>query len=180
MKREIEKLNLTKRQYKFIASFLISIAVVIFASVFYTAEISVALSVVFIIVGTEFIVFGFLFNLVADMLQKCDDKDILDNHCLTKKNKRSTLCIASAVVIMLVLLSMSYYFVNKNAFQKAEIVTTDEAETEVETAEVLYVYITEKGERYHYNDTCSKGNYFQVTIDEALEKGLTPCKRCVK
>lgn len=41
------------------------------------------------------------------------------------------------------------------------------------------VYITKTGKRYHYSPDCSK-NSFETTLSEALEKGLTPCKKCVE
>lgn len=40
------------------------------------------------------------------------------------------------------------------------------------------VYITKTGKRYHYNDHCNGGTYFESTLDEALSRGLTPCKKC--
>lgn len=41
------------------------------------------------------------------------------------------------------------------------------------------VYITKTGKRYHYNDHCNGGTYFEATLDDALSRGLTPCKKCV-
>ena len=180
MIREIEKLNLTKRQYKLIGNFLVCMSVMVLLAVFYTAELSVALSVVFIVVGLEFLVFGCVFNLTVNRINKLPEEDVLKYHCITKKNKRITFCVIVVVMIMLMFLTLSYYFVIEDTTQQESIVISEEKETEEQTTQVLYVYITENGERYHFNDNCSKGEYFQVTIDEALEKGLTPCKRCVE
>lgn len=40
------------------------------------------------------------------------------------------------------------------------------------------VYYTETGSRYHYDSKCGRGEYFPCTLDEALDMGLTPCKKC--
>jgi hypothetical protein len=42
------------------------------------------------------------------------------------------------------------------------------------------VYITNTGKCYHYNSHCGSGNYFEVSLDEALGMGLKPCKKCVE
>lgn len=40
------------------------------------------------------------------------------------------------------------------------------------------VWIYETGSRYHSHHGCSGGNDWQVSIDEARNRGLTPCKKC--
>ena len=42
------------------------------------------------------------------------------------------------------------------------------------------IYYTKTGKSYHYNDNCGRGTYYECTLDEALEMGLEPCKKCVK
>lgn len=42
------------------------------------------------------------------------------------------------------------------------------------------VYRTPSGKRYHISPTCGGENSYEVTLDEATEAGLTPCKKCVK
>lgn len=42
------------------------------------------------------------------------------------------------------------------------------------------VYRTPSGKRYHINSECGGKNSYEVTMDEALREGLTPCKRCIK
>lgn len=42
------------------------------------------------------------------------------------------------------------------------------------------IYCTKTGKSYHYNDNCGSGNYYECTLEEALERGLEPCKKCVK
>ena len=41
------------------------------------------------------------------------------------------------------------------------------------------IYITKNGIRYHYDETCNGGTYILSTLKEALQKGLTPCEKCV-
>lgn len=66
------------------------------------------------------------------------------------------------------------------------------SETSTETSKIIdssnsstvkvqnIVYFTKSGKRYHYINNCGKGTYYECTIEEAKEKGLTPCKKCVK
>ncbi len=42
------------------------------------------------------------------------------------------------------------------------------------------VYYTKSGKRYHYENPCGRGTYYECTLDEAIAKGLTPCDKCVK
>ena len=41
------------------------------------------------------------------------------------------------------------------------------------------VYYTRTGSKYHYLNPCGKGTYFACTLQEALDKGLEPCSKCV-
>ena len=41
------------------------------------------------------------------------------------------------------------------------------------------VYVTETGKRYHYSSSCNGGRYYASTLEDALARGLTPCKKCV-
>lgn len=40
------------------------------------------------------------------------------------------------------------------------------------------VYVTPTGSKYHYSSTCNGGNYSATTLDAALARGLTACKKC--
>ncbi|MBO5370160.1 MAG: hypothetical protein J6B23_05735 [Clostridia bacterium] len=42
------------------------------------------------------------------------------------------------------------------------------------------VYITPSGKKYHFNSGCAGKNSVETTLAEALNKNLTPCKKCVK
>lgn len=43
-----------------------------------------------------------------------------------------------------------------------------------------YVYRTPKGERYHLDPDCGGKNSYEVTLNKAKSKGLTPCQKCAK
>ena len=40
------------------------------------------------------------------------------------------------------------------------------------------VYVTPTGKRYHYDNNCNGGTYTPTTLDDAVNRGLTPCKKC--
>lgn len=40
------------------------------------------------------------------------------------------------------------------------------------------VYRTKTGKKYHYDNNCNGGTYYEVTLEEAENAGLTPCKKC--
>ena len=42
------------------------------------------------------------------------------------------------------------------------------------------IYITKTGKRYHYDNHCNGGTYYESTLSEALRRGLTPCQKCVQ
>lgn len=42
------------------------------------------------------------------------------------------------------------------------------------------VYRTPKGKRYHFDPNCGGKNSYQITIDDAVASGLTPCKKCAR
>ncbi len=41
------------------------------------------------------------------------------------------------------------------------------------------VYITKTGTKYHSTYTCGKNDYYECTLEEALEMGLEPCGKCI-
>lgn len=47
------------------------------------------------------------------------------------------------------------------------------------TPEVQTVYITKTGSHYHYDPNCNGGTYYESTLEEATNLGLTPCAKCV-
>lgn len=42
------------------------------------------------------------------------------------------------------------------------------------------VYITKSGKKYHSKNSCGRGNFTAVSLEEALSKGYSPCKKCFK
>ncbi len=64
-------------------------------------------------------------------------------------------------------------------------ITKDSSSSERETDENVIkesteVYYTKTGKRYHTSESCAGKTALVCTLDEALEKGLTPCKKCVQ
>ena len=43
-----------------------------------------------------------------------------------------------------------------------------------------FVYVTSTGKRYHLASTCGGKNSYRATLKAALNRGLTPCKKCAK
>lgn len=41
------------------------------------------------------------------------------------------------------------------------------------------IYITDTGQRYHYDNHCNGGTYHPGTWEEVRRRNLTPCSRCV-
>lgn len=41
------------------------------------------------------------------------------------------------------------------------------------------IYVTETGKKYHYDSTCNGGTYYKSTLEDAKDRGLTPCKKCI-
>lgn len=60
-----------------------------------------------------------------------------------------------------------------------EITMTTETTIKENISNSRTVYVTSTGKKYHYNSTCNGGNYSATTLDKALARGLTPCKKCV-
>lgn len=42
------------------------------------------------------------------------------------------------------------------------------------------VYITKSGKKYHSKNSCGRGKFTAIGLDEALSKGYLPCKKCFK
>lgn len=41
------------------------------------------------------------------------------------------------------------------------------------------IYITRTGSKYHYDDHCNGGTYWEVPLSTAIGMGLKPCDKCV-
>lgn len=69
----------------------------------------------------------------------------------------------------------------ENTDVSSEITNTSKS---IETDNIVtngeYVFRTPSGKRYHFSETCGGKNSYEVSFDEAIDDGLTPCKKCVK
>jgi len=54
-----------------------------------------------------------------------------------------------------------------------------EKAAQAEAAKPRTIYVTKTGKRYHYDGSCNGGTYYASTLENALARGLTPCKKCV-
>ena len=43
----------------------------------------------------------------------------------------------------------------------------------------VHIYVTKTGKRYHYDNSCNGGTYYEATLAEAKGRGLTACDKCV-
>ncbi len=41
------------------------------------------------------------------------------------------------------------------------------------------IYATAYGEKYHYENPCGNGKYYQISWEDAQRRGLEPCEKCV-
>lgn len=41
------------------------------------------------------------------------------------------------------------------------------------------IYITPTGKRYHFDNKCNRGTYYEASLAKAIGQGLTPCERCI-
>lgn len=63
----------------------------------------------------------------------------------------------------------------------AAVVTTRKAATtkKADSAHSRTVYRTKTGSKYHYENPCGNGEYYPVSLDDAIAAGLKPCQKCV-
>lgn len=66
------------------------------------------------------------------------------------------------------------------AAQKAEAEQARQGQAKAAAPKSRTVYITKTGKRYHYNNSCNGGTYYASTMEDALQRGLTPCHKCVQ
>lgn len=56
--------------------------------------------------------------------------------------------------------------------------STAEPQSSTNQSNERTVYVTETGSKYHYDNNCGNGTYYESTLQVALNRGLTPCKKC--
>ena len=66
---------------------------------------------------------------------------------------------------------------NTSSYKKPENEPNKNNETNLDQNSNI-VYRTPYGKRYHFDPDCGGKNSYTVSFDEALEAGLTPCKKC--
>ena len=66
------------------------------------------------------------------------------------------------------------------AAARAERQAQLEAVPAAQKAEDDHIYATPNGERYHSDPQCPGKNSREITWDDVEQRGLTPCKKCVK
>ncbi len=52
--------------------------------------------------------------------------------------------------------------------------------TNTGTIEILNIYRTPSGKKYHYDAECGGKNSYETTLSEAVFQGLTPCSKCTE
>lgn len=63
----------------------------------------------------------------------------------------------------------------KKVTTKKATATTKKADS----AQSRTVYRTKTGKKYHYENPCGNGEYYAVSLDDAIAAGLQPCQKCV-
>lgn len=63
---------------------------------------------------------------------------------------------------------------------ESRLENADTAKPKDNSAVVTGVYRTPTGKRYHFKATCGGKNSYSITMEEALNAGLTPCAKCAK
>lgn len=74
---------------------------------------------------------------------------------------------------------------NKNKISESENSNSksknmNKSESKLNEENVKIVYVTKNGKKYHYKNPCGKGDFTAIKIEDAIEKGYEPCKKCVK
>ena len=52
--------------------------------------------------------------------------------------------------------------------------------TDTKVPEILKVYRTPRGSKYHYDAQCGGKNSYETTLSDAVLQGLTPCSKCAE
>lgn len=63
----------------------------------------------------------------------------------------------------------------KKVTTKKATATTKKADS----AQSRTVYRTKTGKKYHYENPCGNGEYYAVSLDDAIAARLQPCQKCV-
>lgn len=189
MVREIEKLGLTQKQYGVLGTTMMVLCISLSAGAFFLADASLALGIAFAVVAVEFGFVGYCFRKVSVELASCDDPALLAKHKPSEKSQRNTTAVSlfvtliSLVCVLCVIAIGDFRFTKEvpepvaQSEQAAQMYETDDVpEDDVIQPEI--VYATPSGKRYHYSAECAGKTSFAITMEEALNHSLTPCKKC--
>ena len=196
MTRQIEKLGLTVKQYTVLGTVMMISCLALSAGAFFLADDSLQIGIVLAVVAVEFGIIGYFFLKVAGMLSMSDDPIMTDAHRPSDKSRRNMAAVSTLAALILsacVACAMTIgCFKPKEKTGMPAVVTaaadeveesqTYEAEAPDEEIEekqqIDVVYATSTGKRYHYSARCAGPSCFAITIQEALDHSLTPCKNC--
>lgn len=108
---------------------------------------------------------------LADLDQTEDLQNQIDslkqeNTKLTEENEKLSSQIASASVSN----------TSKSSPDSSVSAGTDAPSQPTDT-DAQIVLVTKTGSKYH-NHKCGNGTYYESTLEDALARGLTPCKKC--
>lgn len=193
MTRQIEKLGLTVKQYTVLGTVMMVSCTVLGACAFFVADNSLFAGIVLAVVAVEFGFVGYCSLKVSVRLSECDDRKTLDDHRASGKSRRNMTAVSTPAAIVLIACVVcavtSVCFKPKEEADAAIVTETNiekaaAPETEVDAEaieeEILdVVYATPTGKRYHYSARCAGSSCFAITMQEAQNHSLTPCKNCV-
>ncbi|MBQ7653612.1 MAG: hypothetical protein IJS17_00895 [Clostridia bacterium] len=194
MKKELEKLSLTKDQYFTLGILMLVFSIVLGVVSFFVAGLSAGMGIVLIFVAAEMGFLGYWFCRLSSELSNSSDPDRLKNHEPSVKAKKNYcafsvflavvfIACAASSVLTITLSSSPSDSDNQALFQTYQ--TQQSSQTLEQTSKTAdnitvppVVYATENGKRYHYSASCAGENCFAITIEEAQRHLLTPCLNC--
>ena len=202
MRKEIEKLCLSENQYRSLGLLMIALCVILCVMIYFCAEFSLLLAIVYAVIGLEFLMIGFSFRKFANEISLSEDREFLQRHQYSAKSRKNRNMIIAFCVTLFLLCIISFFTVSdfeitvsKKVESSSSVSTTvtenktveetvskkvKEIEEEEYEDDHSVVYATKSGKRYHYSSSCAGENSFAITIEEASKHSLTPCKKCVK
>lgn len=185
MKRIIEKLHLTDRQYMMLGTLMALTGVFLSVAVFFVVGYSEALGVVLVLFALENGVMGYFFRKISSEIDESKDPLRREEHKLSSKNKKVTVFItATLAVLFAVVVSGLFVYIDRQRTieltqkEVTQSVAADENSYSKKDNKDIVVYVTPSGQRYHKDEKCAGQRAMAVTLEEALNHSLTPCNKC--
>ena len=183
MIKEILKLNLSLRQYSLTGGILMISCIVFCIAASRTVDYSLPTGTVLLCTGFIMGVFGCIFKSACNDFNE-EDNDKAGNGRMFGMIMWLT---AGIWVISAVCTGFSISRIIKKDNAKVDEIISQTAAPVVTQTQVVRVtearsevYVVDNGERYHYSPGCPGDDSYIISIEEALDRGLTPCKKCVK